>query len=169
MFVSDQNKKTEMLKEDLSCRTFKKNSISASLSRNHDPVDPQTLVSAASCRSCFYSVSPCRRKCSPSFLERDVVPSTLIKFERRQTSLQPISPKLVNSHQNNLGCLIALQVRGEICSLRFDFGVNCTFKFDCRHPVFPAVTANMLSASSSVSNHKRGLQRSQIITLKMCK
>lgn len=110
--------------------------------------------SAASCRSCFYSVSPCRRKCSPSFLERDVVPSTLIKFERRQTSLQPISPKLVNSHQNNLGCLIALQVRGEICSLRFYFRVNCTFKFDCRHPVFPAVTANMLSASSSVSNHK---------------
>lgn len=43
MFVSDQNKKTEMLKEDLSCRTFKKNSISASLSRNHDPVYPQTV------------------------------------------------------------------------------------------------------------------------------
>lgn len=43
MFVSDQNKKMEMLKEDLSCRTFRKNSISVSLSRNHDPVYPQTF------------------------------------------------------------------------------------------------------------------------------
>lgn len=45
MFVSDQNKKMEMLKKDLSCRTFRKNSISVSLSRNHDPVDPQTVSS----------------------------------------------------------------------------------------------------------------------------
>lgn len=45
MFVSDQNKKMEMLKEGLSCRTFRKNSISVSLSRNHDPVYPQTVSS----------------------------------------------------------------------------------------------------------------------------
>ena len=53
-------------------------------------------------------------------LEHHLLP---LYLKKRQKSLQQISPKLVNSHQNHLDGLIALQVWGKIWI--FNVGVNC--------------------------------------------
>lgn len=53
------------------------------------------------------------------------MPSSSNLFKRRQTSLQLISPKLVNPDQKHLNAYTALQVRGTI----FGLVVNCPFFF----------------------------------------
>ena len=53
-------------------------------------------------------------------------PFSPIILERREKSLQLISPKQGTNSQNYLDGQIALQVRGKQCI--FDCGVNCPFK-----------------------------------------
>ena len=59
------------------------------------------------------------------------VSSSVIKLERRQTPLRPPSPKLSNSHHNNLDGWTALQVRGQLCILfiyLFFFAVSVSLR-----------------------------------------